>query len=354
MNRSLIKMPNITINPNRGLTTSSKNVHLDYGELVHIGLATYFKALQDGFLINNARKLARDTLKNEFAAKDIEHKVKTLEAAVFFLNSVVDLNLQDEGDILSVEEMYTMRLPSGVIYRGKIDLLLGAGDGTIVIDWKTKGRLPSAYFHHISLDRQLKGYAMLASTKRCDLVILHCITKPQIYRHSSMYEEDELALWLEETNHISINIQTKLKFAQLYYNNGNFDEEMPTWNMLFPRAATVCQTWGCKFFTLCSQGRYEDAIIDIGIFKPKEPRNGSSESGSKVPEITDHVGIHVEDASSVDSCLDTIVDTTLAISHSQIYTLMECPASFFWQYAFPWSRLPSLPNIEGDINVLEP
>lgn len=243
---------------------------LMYGAAIHDALASYFRVLEQGGAVEKALDKSKAKWSLSWTEKDLnsfDHKAKTLEAGAKLIDLVAGLRLEERGDIIYIETMTQKHLVTDINYRGRVDLLLQKPDGTrIVIDFKTKGRLSSNYFYFSALDRQMKGYQWLehqedGNQTEADTIILHCVKQPQIYENTQLFSDDEIELWKEETEAMVRGIKVGLNYLE--YNNHN---------ILFPRAGTKCQMWGCWAFDLCVQGRFEDAVIDPGRFVEKEQK----------------------------------------------------------------------------------
>lgn len=250
------------------LQPRSKNYDLMYGAAIHKVLARYFLCRNEEIKPELSLLQAEQVWRHEFMLPDLgsfDHKTKTLEAGAKFINLVAGLRLEERGKIIKVETMTQKPMAPGIVYRGKVDLLLQKPDGTrIVIDFKTKGRLGSNYFYFSALDRQMKGYRWLehqwnGNRTESNTIILHCVKSPQVYENTQGFEDDEIELWVEETVAYARDIQKRVKYLKPSISN-----------ILFPRAGTRCQMWGCWAFDLCVQGRFEDAVVDPGRFVEKE------------------------------------------------------------------------------------
>jgi hypothetical protein len=226
-------------------------------------LAEYMRWRKDGCKTEISREAAIVVLKNGYVEKEIDHNTKTLEAGVKFLDDIIKLKLEDRGQIVSVEEKTFRPLPSGIEYEAIIDLLIRTDDGLLIVDYKTKSLLPSSYFLHFPLNRQMRGYAWVSGADECSIIILHCVKSPQAYEHNFRYEPGEIDTWLIETDHTADRICTWINRVKAGEYKGHY---------LFPRAATKCQQFGCEYFKLCIQGNYETAVIDPSDYKPREER----------------------------------------------------------------------------------
>jgi hypothetical protein len=250
----------------RGLESTAKAVDLDYGQVIHDMLAEYMKELRKQKPADQCKRIALDVLKEGYFNKQIEHQKKTLEAGAIFLTKVINLHLEDRGDIVSIEEKGSKPLPGGVNYEYIIDLSIQTPEGLLIVDYKTISIIGSSYFLHTLLDRQLRGYTWAVNAALSNKVMLHCVKDPEVYEHEQPYPEGEIDLWVEETDQTASRLCTWINRCK---------REPEAAHRIFPRAATMnCTQYmrQCKFFKLCSQGNYNDAVVDPSDYQPREER----------------------------------------------------------------------------------
>lgn len=237
----------------QNIEPAKKSADLDYGTVLHEMMATYFQT-------GNYSK-ALDILKQRYIELDIasnlctQNKAKTIATGEFLLQEVIKLNLTKNINTVFVEEMVERNLPSGLTYRGKIDLAIF---NNLIIDFKSTSRKDIAFsLFQWELSRQFKGYCWLRGTTEVQVVILNALMQPDVLVHSIIHTQEEIDLWVEETDSICIEINRKLNTLQ---------EQKQKANRVFPRATTRCQIFPCSFFSVCLQGRLENAIIDPSRF----------------------------------------------------------------------------------------
>lgn len=254
----------------------TKSADLDYGSVLHRTMATYFLTFD--------RELALKVMKTEYQNLDIasrlvtRNKAKTLQTGEFLLDKVIKLKLEKDGKVSGTERMVEKSLPSGLTYRGKIDLELSntftedlgwnpsvTEPKETVIDFKSTSRKDIAFqLLKWELSRQFKGYCWLKSTLNVRVIILNALLEPDVFDHWITPTQEEIELWVEETDAMCNMLIRKMEKVKEIGTNWT--------NRSFPRGVTKCQIFNCGFFELCIQGRFENVEIDPTRFIPREER----------------------------------------------------------------------------------
>lgn len=252
----------------RNLEPVNKNADLDYGTVIHSVLAEYFTSFDRDKAL---RVLVEDYQKLNIAPRLItRNKAKTIQTGEWLLDEAIQLEIVKPitpaySVQLKVEKTAEKQLPSGIIYRGKIDLEIYSeiSNITTILDWKTTSNSNIIFkMMQWELSRQFKGYCWLKGVQDVKVVILNALMSPDVLVHSICHTEEELELWVIETNAICQRIYQKVDNIL----NGG----VVAINALFPRAATKCQIYSCPYFSLCIQGRLETAVVDPSEFVTRE------------------------------------------------------------------------------------
>ena len=262
----------------RRLVPAVKSPHLTFGEIVHTGCEVLFKGLQQGDSKSHCIDRAIDAVRQQWMVYVNELSglpaYKDLERATTAMVKVANLNLEELGDIVGVEQEIVVELLPGVNYKSIIDLLLETAEGRVVYDFKTMNDWHGNKDHRLSLNRQLKGYRWAVGAVDACWVPIVFPKKPKkgqevVVVHQPVSHQPcpamEIELWLEETVQVADDIHSMLVHDDSPY--------------IWPRSTNDCQSssayFTCDYMPLClptirQAGRLDVANVDPTVFVRRE------------------------------------------------------------------------------------
>jgi hypothetical protein len=172
----------------------------------------------------------------------MERLIKTFDACFEFWLREKNMG---QRQVLHTEQAFTITLPNGREFGGRIDQLLEWNGRLWIRDFKTTSRMGATYGSQFDLSHQFSGYTYAArelSGRKVDGVIVNTIynTKlkgPEVHEHLVTRKDAELEQWLE-------SIQFEMSLIDQY-------EAQDIW----PMRTVACNDYGgCPYQDGCKKG----------------------------------------------------------------------------------------------------
>jgi hypothetical protein len=156
-----------------------------------------------------------------------------------------------ELEVIATEMPFAIRLPTGLVWSGKLDQLVRWRGALWVRDFKTTSRMGKTYFNGYEIDHQITGYHWAAeklSGEPVKGIIVEAMYNtlrqgPEMASRHFMRNESQQLAWMASVTKECEDFQRN--FGQL--------EELGV--HAFPQRTTACKNWGgCGWLPACEMG----------------------------------------------------------------------------------------------------
>jgi len=238
-----------------------KETALEKGDLEHVGLKHYYRAMKETRNWDKAREIGLDKILKYIEAGKVSLSKEDIDDVTMAFIGYVEFYRFERWVPLEVERPFRVVIYEDddlrVIFQGKIDLIVDTGQISVPVDHKTESRRTEP----IELNNQFMAYCYAAKSNN---LIVNKIgfqkslkAEDKFYRRMLSYEDDVLEEWKDET---IFKIRELLGYAEINY---------------FPHRYTSCQDkYGkCIFHNVCHIGREARDMKLKSEFVVSEPWN---------------------------------------------------------------------------------
>lgn len=230
---------------------------LEFGRLIHLGLATLAK---DG--VEKAKKV----FTREYEKSEIKDKNRTLLKGLSLIENYPQAHPKESFSYVEIEPTYEMEVAVGahprmdIRYKGRLDGIIKEEEIVRVIEHKTTSRIGYTFFDKFNFDYQIEGYYALCleEFKQCDGVLVDAlrVTKQSkidllndYARHKVVLYDFDMRKWKEEISNVAKEMRWCLR------------------TKTFTHTKPHCGFYGkCEFKELCMYG---ERVIPIS-YKNRE------------------------------------------------------------------------------------